>query len=295
LKGDVRMLYKTSSAFPKNFLWGAGTSAYQVEGAHLKYGKTLSVVEKNINGHYADPSVSSDHYHRFEEDVALMAELGLTSYRFSISWPRILPDGRGKINNQGINFYKKLIKKLKEYNIIPIVTIYHFDLPQCLQDEYGGWSSRKILSDFINYCDVLFTHFGQDVKYWITINEQSNMFLLPYLMEFNSDSPIEKQKFEMNHIMTLAHAEAINLCRKKIPDAKIGPAIGVIPNYPETCSPNDIMAAKHADDMRTYLFTDLYVYGNYRENVWKYMLENNMEPSIKSGDMETIQSAKPDF
>lgn len=289
------MLYSESSAFPKDFLWGAGTSAYQVEGAHLKYGKTLSVVEKNINSNYADPSISSDHYHRFEEDVSLMAELGLTSYRFSISWPRVLPNGRGKVNLEGINFYKNLIQKLKEYNIEPIITIYHFDLPQCLQDEYGGWSSRKIIPDFLNYCDILFDYFGNEVKYWITINEQSNMFLLPYLMEFDPKLPLEKQKFEMNHIMTLAHAKAIKLCRKKIPDAKIGPAIGIIPNFPESCSPDNIMAAKHADDMRTFLFTDLYVYGRYKTNVWRYMEEKGIQPTIEKGDMETIKSAKPDF
>ncbi|NWO14814.1 glycoside hydrolase family 1 protein, partial [Virgibacillus sp.] len=247
------MLYSGKPSFPKDFLWSAGTSAYQCEGAHLTHGKTLSVVEKNMNHNYADPSVASGHYEFWEKDVELMKELGLKAYRFSISWPRVLPKGRGEVNQEGIDFYRNIITKLKEYEIEPIVTIYHFDLPQCLQEEYGGWSSRKVIPDFEEYCQVLFDHFAQDVKYWITINEQSNMFQLPYLMEFNENLPLEKQKFEMNHIMTLAHAKAIHRLRKTNPNAKIGPALGIIPNYPASPKPADILAAKHADDLRTYL------------------------------------------
>ncbi|MBR7796120.1 family 1 glycosylhydrolase [Agaribacter marinus] len=289
------MLYTTNSTFPESFLWAAGTSSYQCEGAHLTNGKTLSVVEKNINNQYADPSVASGHYQLWETDVELMKDLGLKAYRFSISWPRILPNGRGAVNQEGINFYRNIIAKLKEYHIEPIVTIYHFDLPQCLQDEYGGWSSRKIIKDFEEYCQVLFDHFGNDVKYWITINEQSNMFQLPYLMEFDEQLPLEKQKFEMNHIMTVAHAKAIHRCRQTIADAKIGPALGIIPNYPASAKPEDILAAKHADDLRTYLFMDLYMKGKYKQSVWNYMVHKGVEPTIEPGDMACIKTAKPDF
>nr|WP_239587953.1 glycoside hydrolase family 1 protein [Gracilibacillus alcaliphilus] len=280
--------------FPKSFLWGAATSAYQIEGEHLSHGKTLSVVEKNMNKNYADPSVASGHYQHWEKDIELMKELGLKAYRFSISWPRILPDGRGKVNQQGIDFYRGIINKLRENQIEPIVTIYHFDLPQCLQEEYGGWSSRKVINDFEAYCEILFTHF-QDVKYWLTINEQSNMFQLPYLMEFDPSIPLEKQKYEMNHIMTLAHAKAIHLCRAMLPEAKIGPALGVIPNYPATSKPEDILAAKHADDLRTYLFMDLYMKGTYKPFVWNYLVEKGIEPTIEADDMECIQTATSDF
>lgn len=289
------MMYKDPKGFPKDFLWGAATSAYQFEGAHLEDGKTMSIVDTNINSKYADTSVASDHYHRFREDIKLMKELGLKSYRFSISWPRVLPNGRGKVNEKGINFYKQLVKELKDNDIEPLATIYHFDLPLCLQEEYGGWSDRRIIEDFLYYCEVLFSNLGQDIKYWFTINEQSNMFLLPYLMIFNNKISLEKQKYEMNHIMTLAHAKAINLFREMVPTGKIGPAIGISPNYPESCKPEDIQAAKEANDFRTYLFTDLYVHGYYRKNVWKYMKDNNVAPTIKNGDMELIESAKPDF
>lgn len=290
----IPMSVQAPHLFPSDFLWGAATAAYQIEGAHLKHGKTLSVVEKNMNKNYADPSIASGHYQYWEKDIALMRELGLKAYRFSISWPRILPDGRGKINQEGVDFYRKLINKLKEYEIEPIVTIYHFDLPQCLQEEYGGWSSRKVIDDFEAYCQVLFTYFD-DVNYWLTINEQSNMFQLPYLMEFNPDIPLEKQKYEMNHIMTLAHAKAIHLCRTLLPNAKIGPALGIIPNYPASPKPEDILAARYADEMRTYLFMDLYMKGEYRPFVWNYLVENGIEPTVEPEDMARIQSAKPDF
>jgi 6-phospho-beta-glucosidase len=289
------MNYKHSTSFPEDFFWSAATAAYQYEGAHLLDGKSLSIVDKNINPNYADTCVTSDHYHRFKEDVALMKELGLTAYRFSISWPRVLPNGRGAVNQEGIEFYKNLVTELRENGIEPLVTIYHFDLPACLQEEYGGWSSRQIIDDFAYFCRVLYEHLGEQVKYWFTINEQSNMFLLPYLMEFDSELPLEKQKYEMNHIMTLAHARAITLCREMIPDAKIGPAIGLSPNYPETCRPEDILAARAADDFRTYLFTDLYIHGHYRENIWRYMEENGITPTIEEGDLELLKSAKPDF
>lgn len=289
------MVNHITESFPEGFLWSAGTSAYQSEGAHLTNGKTISVVENNINSNYADPSIASGHYKHWETDIELMKELGLKSYRFSISWPRILPKGRGEVNPEGIEFYKNMIKRLKEYDIEPMVTIYHFDLPQCLQDEYGGWSSRKVINDFENYCRVLFDNFGEDVKYWITINEQSNMFQLPYLIAFDPHIPLEKQKFQMNHIMTVAHAKAIHLCREIIPGAKIGPALGIIPNYPATSRPEDVLAAKKADDLRTYLFTDLYFKGEYKTTVWNYLVANGIEPEIEDGDMECIKQAKPDF
>ncbi|WP_208591083.1 glycoside hydrolase family 1 protein [Gracilibacillus suaedae] len=283
-----------NNLFPASFLWGAATSAYQIEGEYLSHGKTLSVVEKNMNNNYADPSVASGHYQYWEKDIELMKELGLKAYRFSIAWPRILPNGRGKVNQDGIAFYRSIINQLKAYEIEPIVTIYHFDLPQCLQEEYGGWSSRKVIQDFEEYCEVLFTHFP-DVNYWLTINEQSNMFQLPYLMEFDPDMPLEKQKYEMNHIMTLAHAKAVHLCRKVLPMAKIGPALGIIPNYPATSKPEDILAARHADNLRTYLFMDLYMKGEYRPFVWNYLVDNGLEPTIEAEDMACIKSAKPDF
>ncbi|NAX18953.1 MULTISPECIES: glycoside hydrolase family 1 protein [unclassified Vibrio] len=291
------MIYKNAKNFPENFLWGASTAAYQVEGAHELYGRKLSTVDLNINPNYADTSIASDHYHHFRDDVALMKQLGMKAYRFSISWSRVIPDGTGDINPEGIKFYNDLIDELLANDIEPIVTIFHFDMPLALQNKYAGWCSRSIIDDFKSYCHALFTEFGDRVKYWLTINEQSNMFLLPYLVELdpNSNKTKEQQKYQLNHNMMLAHAQAIHLCRELLPEAKIGPAIGIAPNYPYSCHPDDILAAREANDFHTWLFMDLYCHGKYRENVWAYMVENDCAPTIEDGDMEIIASAKSDF
>lgn len=291
------MKYNKKKPFPNDFFWGASTAAYQVEGAYLTDGKTLSVVDKNIEPSFANTSITSDHYHRYVEDIALMKELGMASYRFSIAWTRILPLGRGEVNQEAINFYNNLINELLANDIEPLVTIYHFDLPDCLQAEYGGFSSRKIIADFEYYCHILFEHFGDRVKHWLTINEQSNMFLLPYLVAFDSQQEASnlQQKYQMNHIMTLAHAKAIMLCRKMLPHAKIGPALGISPVYPATPNPEDVLAAQDVADLWIYLFLDLYCKGSYHHKVWSYLKENDCIPTIESGDLELLQAAKPDF
>lgn len=155
------MIHKHLKPFPKNFLWGSATAAYQIEGAYNEDGKGISVWDeyvraenrtyKNTNG-----DVAVDHYHRYKEDVALMAEMGLKAYRFSIAWTRIFPEGRGEVNEKGLEFYDNLINELIKYNIEPIVTIYHWDAPQKLMDLYGAWESREIIEDFNNYCVTLF-------------------------------------------------------------------------------------------------------------------------------------------
>mgnify|MGYP001322967845 FL=1 len=172
------MFHKKLKEFPKNFLWGASTSAYQVEGASLEYGKGPSVQDiKEIPEGTPDFKVSSDHYHHYKEDVALFAEMGFKAYRFSISWSRLIPNGVGEINSQGIEFYSNLIDECLKYDIQPIVTMYHFDLPAALQTK-GGWSNRETIDAFVNFAKVMFENYGDRVKYWLTINEQNMMTLV---------------------------------------------------------------------------------------------------------------------
>ena len=142
--------------FPKEFLWGASSSAFQIEGAALEDGKGLSQQDVLAKIHsektgFADASIASDHYHHFKEDVALMKECGFTSYRFSLSWPRIFPEGSGKVNAKGIQFYRNLIHELKVNGIEPIVTLYHYDTPMALVEKYDGWVSRQCIDDFMEY------------------------------------------------------------------------------------------------------------------------------------------------
>ncbi|MCP8228590.1 glycoside hydrolase family 1 protein, partial [Listeria monocytogenes] len=167
--------------FPKDFLWGSASAAYQVEGAWDEDGKGPSVWDefvripgttfKETNG-----DVAVDNYHRYKEDVALMAEQGLKAYRFSVAWSRVIPHGNGEVNEAGLKFYDNLIDELLSYGIEPVVTLYHWDIPQGLQDEYGGWESRKVVEDFTNYAALLFERFNGRVKYWVTLNEQ-NVFI----------------------------------------------------------------------------------------------------------------------
>ena len=163
-------------SFPKNFLWGASISAFQAEGAKLEDGKGLTVADLRCQEvmkrlHTTDTTVASDFYHHYHEDIKLMKECGLKSFRFSISWTRIFPNGNGQINQKGIDFYNDVINELIHNDIVPIVTLFHFDLPQGLIDRYKGFVSRKCIEDSVNYAHVCFESFGDRVSYWLTINE----------------------------------------------------------------------------------------------------------------------------
>ena len=189
-----------AKTFPENFLWGASTSAYQVEGGWNADGKGPSVQDvKDIPAGTTDFKVAVDHYHRFAEDVKLFKELGLKAYRFSIAWSRVMPNG--KLNPEGIKFYRNLINLLKGNQIEPIVTVFHFDLPAEI-DQAGGWKNRETIQQFADYCDVLFENFGQDVKYWQTINEQNVMALAGSVIGTSQKSM--REKFQENHHMLVA-------------------------------------------------------------------------------------------
>ena len=291
------MLYKKLKSFPEDFLWGGSTSAYQVEGAWDEDGKGLSVMDtaKHPEG-TTDFKVCSDHYHRYKEDVALFAEMGLRAYRFSIAWTRIIPNGTGEINPKGIEFYNNLINELKAKNIEPIVTMYHFDLPLALREK-GGWSSRETVDAFENYAKVLYENYGDRVKYWLTINEQ-NMMILHGEAIGTIDPGLEnpkKELYQQNHLMMLAQAKAMKLCHKMLPEAKIGPAPNISVIYPATSKPEDIIAAQNVASIRNWLYLDMACFGRYNSIAWSYMKEQGYLPEIKDGDMEVLKDCKPDF
>jgi len=283
--------------FKEGFLWGASTSAYQVEGAWNEDGKGPSVIDmKKYPEGTSDFKVASDHYHRYKEDIALFAEMGLKAYRFSIAWTRIYPNGTGEINQKGIDFYNNLINELLSYNIEPIVTMYHFDLPYALQQK-GGWSNRETIDAFENYARTLFKYFGDRVKYWLTINEQNMMILYGSVIGIvnpNIENP-KKELYQQNHHMFLAQAKAINLCHEMCPNAKIGPAPNIAYVYPASSKPEDILAAQNFSSIRNWLYLDMPVFGCYNSVAWSYMEEEGCTPIIQEGDMEILESAKPDF
>lgn len=291
------MIYKNIKNFPKDFLWGASTSAYQVEGAWNEDGKGLSVIDMlNHPDDTSDFKVASDHYHRYKEDVKLFAEMGLKAYRFSIAWTRIIPNGVGEVNKKGIEFYNNLIDELNKYNIEPIVTMYHFDLPYELEKQ-GGWSNRDTIDAFVEYAKVLFENFGHKVKYWLTINEQNTMILHPGAIGIPKGGklPSKKELYQQNHNMLVAQAKVMNLCHEMFTNAKIGPALNITTMYGETCNPNDAIAAHNWETLRGWSFLDLAVYGRYNRLFWSYLEDRELTPIILEGDMDILKSGNPDF
>jgi 6-phospho-beta-glucosidase len=283
--------------FPQGFLWGASTSAYQVEGAWNEDGKGPSVID--MAQHVEDVSdfkVASDHYHRFREDVALFAELGLKAYRLSIAWSRIYPNGTGELNPKGIEFYNNLINELVRHGIEPVVTIYHFDLPHALAQK-GGWSNRETIDAFEAYARTLFQHFGDRVKYWLTINEQNTMILHGTLIgTVPRDLPnAQKVLYQQNHHMLLAQARVFKLCHELLPNAQIGPAPNISPVYPASCHPDDVLAANTFTSVRNWLYLDMACFGRYNSVAWSFMAEKGILPEVQAGDMAVMAEGKPDF
>src|SRR5437660_8906652 len=240
--------------FPENFLWGVATASYQIEGATREDGRGESIwdrfcatpgkVQNNDTG-----DVACDHYHRYREDVRLMQELGLNAYRFSIAWPRILPHGRGQVNAAGLDFYERLVDTLLAAKIEPFVTLYHWDLPQALQDEVGGWGSRETANAFAEYTDIVSRRLGDRVQSWITLNE-------PYVSTFMGHETGRhapglrdpKLAWQVSHHLLLAHGLAIPILRTNSgPQTHVGITLSLSPTEPATNTPVDKAIAQFAD------------------------------------------------
>lgn len=288
------MFYNELKSFPDNFMWGASTSAYQVEGAFDADGKGKSVQDIHVTSKgITDFSVASDHYHHLEEDVSLMAKLGLKCYRFSIAWTRIIPDGDGEVNEKGLWFYSRLIDELLKYNIEPVVTMYHFDLPYELYKN-GGWSDRNTIDAFERYASILFENYGSRVKYWLTINEQNVMINHPNAMNLGI-IPDKKELYQQCHNMFVASARAVILCHQLCPKAKIGPAPNIISVYPESCRPKDILAADDWEAIRCWLYYDVSVKGCYTPSVWSYLQDRGLAPDVTDDDIEILKEGRADY
>ena len=293
------MIHKTLKPFPKDFLWGASTSAYQVEGANLEDGKGPSCQDvKTVPEGTSDLTVCADQYHHYKEDVALMAEMGFKVYRFSISWSRIIPQGTGAVNPKGIEYYNNLIDECLKYDMVPLVTMFHFDMPAAL-DERGSWSNPESVDWFVNFSRVMFENFGDRVKYWLTINEQNMLTLVGPLIGTltipEGTENVIKEIYQQNHHMLVAQAKAMALCHEMLPGAKIGPAPNISLVYAATCKPEDVLAAQNFNAIRNWLYLDMAVYGKYNNLVWAYLEENDATPVFAEGDAEALANGHPDF
>ncbi len=284
--------------FPQDFIWGAATSAYQVEGAWKEDGKGLSIWDtfshrkgKTHNGETGD--VAADHYHRWSEDVQLMANLGLKAYRFSMAWSRVLPQGTGPLNPAGLDFYDRLVDALLKHGIEPFPTLFHYDLPQALQDR-GGWPQRATAQAFGDYAQVVARRLGDRVNYWITHNEPFVTAILGYLT--GEHAPGQRNPWatlRAVHHLLLSHGYAVESLRANSSrPARIGIALNLSPVHPATDSEPDRQAAMRFDGVLNRLFLDPLFKGYYPDDVVRRF--RGFMPERKPGDMERI-AAPLDF
>ncbi|MGE5599521.1 MAG: GH1 family beta-glucosidase [Bacteroidota bacterium] len=280
--------------FPEGFLWGASTAAHQIEGAWNEDGKGESIWDRfgHTPGRIArgeNADVACDHYHRWREDVELMRALGLTAYRFSISWPRVLPLGRGAVNQAGLDFYSRLVDGLLQAGITPFVTLYHWDLPQAIQDA-GGWLNRRTVDWFGEYAALMYRTLGDRVGHWITINEPNVVAQCGYVEGKHAPGVMdEPTALQVLHHLLLAHGYAVLLGRDHLPRACFGIAPNVEHIYPATGSPADRAAAERRWTRTARWFLDPLLRGEYPREVLEEYRACDLGPVILDGDLARIR------
>ena len=277
--------------FPHDFIWGTGVSAYQVEGAHTKYGKGLSIWDefaqtkgKIKKSEHAE--IACDFYHRYEEDLLLLKGLGIKNFRFSLAWTRILPFGTEDINPEGIDFYNRVINRCLELEITPWITLYHWDLPIVLEEK-GGWTNREIISWFSEYVEVCAKHFGDRVKNWMVMNEPLAFTGAGYFLGIHAPGKKGLRNFlPAAHHATICQAEGGRILRKFLPDAHIGTTISFSSIDPLNDSEKDKKAAKRADVIYNRLFIEPLLGLGYPSNDLKLIAK--IEKYIQPGDEKLL-------
>jgi beta-glucosidase len=283
--------------FPSDFVWGAAASAYQIEGAAYEDGRGESIWDRFC----ATPGkvragetgeIACDFYHRYPEDIALMRELGLDAFRFSIAWPRIVPDATGPVNQAGLDFYDRLVDALLGAGIRPYANLFHWDLPQALEDA-GGWPERATAEAFAAYAAVVGERLGDRVKDWITHNEPFCTSWLGYgLGEHAPGRTSVRDALAASHHALLAHGWAVEALRRAAPAAEVGIVLDTWPIHPASDSPADLAAVRAEDGVRNRWFFDPLLRGAYPEDVLERFADDT--PQIRDGDLATI-SAPLDF
>ena len=287
----------TPHRFPSDFAWGAATAAYQVEGAATEDGRGESIWDRftSVPGRVANGDtgrVACDSYHRYPEDVRLMRDLGLNAYRFSIAWPRVMPAGRGAVNAAGLDHYDRLVDELLANGIEPFPTLYHWDLPQALEDE-GGWPARDTVEAFTEYVEVVVARLGDRVSRWITQNEPWVIAWLGYGRgEHAPGRRSDRDALAAAHHVLLSHGRAVEVIRRERPDAKVGITIDVIPIHPLTGSEADLVATREEDGFRNRWILDPVLRGAYPEDLTRRFAR--ILPTVEEGDLAAI-SAPIDF
>ncbi len=274
-----------------NFLWGAATSAYQIEGAHKADGKEPSIWDvfshrrrKIKGGHNGD--VACDHYHRWQQDIELLAELGFNSYRFSLSWPRLVR-ADGSANEAGFDYYRRLLEALHKKNIRPFVTLYHWDLPYHLEEQ-GGWANREIVRHFMNYATLVVQRLGDLVGDFIVLNEPMIFLTLGYLLGVHAPGKRSIKKFfAASHHALLAQAEAARTIRATLPRVRIGTTISTTAVYPASERPSDLLAAERFDVLYNTFYLDPVLGRGYPTRHFPFL--RRIEKYVQPGDMDALR------
>jgi beta-glucosidase len=283
--------------FPQNFIWGTATASYQVEGAASEDAKGESIWDRftATPGKIADGKdgrVACDHYHRFASDLDLMKELGLRSYRFSISWPRVIPDGSGSVNAKGLAFYERLVDAMLERGIRPFATLYHWDLPQALQDS-GGWVNRATVEAFLRYTEAVTRKLGDRIKDWMTHNEPWVSAYVGHL--FGEHAPGLRDlraALAAAHSILLSHGKAVPIIRANCPGAQVGIVHNLEWVEPASPTETDVAAAMRHDGAFNRWFLDPVFHGRYPGDMLAWFTD--VLPDIRDGDMKAI-AAPLDF
>ena len=289
-------------SFPKNFLWGGAIAANQCEGAYLEDGKGLSiqdVMPKGVMGPVSEEPVPEnlklvgiDFYHRYEEDIRMLAQMGFKVFRMSIAWSRIFPKGDEEVpNEKGLAFYDKVFDACKANGIEPMVTLSHYETPLHLAKVYDGWRDRRLIGFFERYCRVVFDRYKEKVKYWMTFNEINALWHFPLMgagIWTPKDQLSEQDKYQAAHHEFVASALATKLLHEMIPDAKMGCMVLGALSYPMTPKPEDMIAMMEAD-RNVMFFSDVQARGYYPSYMTKKWKEKNIHIQMEPGDKELLR------
>lgn len=279
--------------FPSGFAWGAATASYQIEGAVHEDGRGTSIWDTFVHtpGRVFDDDtgdVACDHYHRYAEDVKLLNELGATHYRFSLAWPRLQPDGRGALRAEGLDFYQRLLDRLLEVGIEPWVTLYHWDLPQALEDA-GGWPERSTADRFAEYAARVHERLGDRVEYWSTLNEPYCSAFVGYAEGRHAPGRTEPEAaLRAAHHLTLGHGKAVSAMRASRPENTFGVTLNLYPVDPAGGEPADRDAARRIDALQNRVFLDPILKGQYPEDLLSDVSAVTDGSYIQDGDVDVI-------
>jgi len=310
-------MFEKLTAFPENFLWGGATAANQLEGAYLEGGKGLTTVDLiptganrfpialgNVDsyepkdGEFYPSHEAIDFYHRYKEDIALFAEMGFKCFRLSVAWARIFPNGDdAEPNEAGLQFYDDVFDELLKYNIEPVVTICHFDVPVHLVETYGGWKNRKMIGFFETYAKTLFDRYKDKVKYWMTFNEINMLLHLPYIgagIVLQEGENKEQVLYQAAHHELVASALAVKACHEIIPGAQIGCMLAAGMVYPYTSNPDDVWKAME-QDRESFFFIDVQSKGAYPGYTKRFFREHEIVIDMQPEDADILMQNTVDY